>query len=90
VKGDAVNSTVSVKRLKFFKREQLMYGANEAADVGEPEWPRFIRITDIRDDGSLYNEDRRSLPPVVAAPYLLEDGDLLFARSGATVGKTFL
>lgn len=78
------------KRLKFFRREAFMYGANEVADLGEPDWPRYIRITDIKDDGSLYDEDRRSLPPDVAVPYLLEDGDLLFARSGATVGKAFL
>ena len=84
------NGGLAVRRLKFFKREPFMYGANEAAELGEPDWPRFVRITDIRDDGTLYEEDRRSLPPSVAAPYLLEEGDLLFARSGATVGKTFL
>ena len=31
----------------------------------------------------------RSLPEDIAKPYLLVDGDILFARSGATVGKTF-
>jgi len=29
------------------------------------------------------------LPEHLAAPYILQDGDVLFARSGATVGKTF-
>lgn len=49
---------------------------------------RYIRITDINEDGTL-NED------IVSADgydnqYLLQDGDFLIARSGNTVGKTFL
>ena len=78
-----------VKRLKFLARRSLMYGANEAADDDNPNNPRFIRITDINDDGTLREDTFRSLPYEIAAPYLLEKGDILFARSGATVGKTF-
>lgn len=78
-----------VRRLKFTAKEPLQYGANEAAELDDPEWPRYIRITDIKDDGTLHEDTFRSLPPEVAEPYLLEDGDLLLARSGATVGKTF-
>jgi type I restriction enzyme S subunit len=32
----------------------------------------------------------KSLPPDKADGYYLDEGDVLFARSGATVGKTFL
>jgi type I restriction enzyme, S subunit len=78
-----------VRRLKFTAKEPLMYGANEAAELDDPEFPRYIRITDVKDDGTLYDETFRSLPPEVAAPYLLKDGDILLARSGATVGKSF-
>jgi len=78
-----------VKRLKFLMTEPLKYGANEAAELTDPELPRYIRITDIRDDGILRDDTFRSIPEDVAAPYLLSEGDLLFARSGATVGKTF-
>jgi len=77
------------KRLKFLVSEPLAYGANEAAELIDPELPRFIRITDIRDDGKLRDDTFRSLPREIATPYLLKDGDLLFARSGATVGKAF-
>lgn len=49
-----------------------------------------MRITDIADDGTLKPDTFRSLPPEVAQPYLLKDGDLLFARSGATVGKSVM
>ena len=78
-----------VRRLKFTASEPLQYGANEAAELDDPECPRYIRITDIKEDGTLHEDTFRSLPPEVAEPYLLEDGDLLLARSGATVGKTF-
>ena len=56
----------------------------------EPDLPRYIRITDFNTNGSLRSDTFRSLPEDKAAGYYLEDGDLLFARSGATVGKTFL
>ena len=77
-----------VKRRKFLTCKSLMYGANEAADDDNPDNPRYIRITDIRDDGTLRDDTFRSLPYEIAAPYLLENGDILFARSGS-VGRTF-
>lgn len=78
-----------VEPLKRFLREPLMYGANQASDDDTPGNPRFVRITDVADDGSLRDDTFRSLPPAVAEPYLLVDGDILLARSGATVGKSF-
>ena len=77
-----------VKRLKFLTRKPLMYGANEAADDDNPNNPRYIRITDINDNGDLREDTFRSLPYEIAEPYLLEKGDILFARSGS-VGRTF-
>ena len=77
-------------RLKFVSKEPLEYGANEAALDDDPSFPRFVRITDIDENGNLIDETYRSLDPTIAEPYLLHDGDILFARSGATVGKTFL
>jgi type I restriction enzyme S subunit len=77
-------------RLKFLAAEPMAYGASEPSEFAVPSHPRFIRITDIDDDGSLRDDTFRSLEPDVATPYLLRRGDLLFARSGATVGKTLL
>ncbi len=51
--------------------------------------PRYIRITDFGDDGKLRNDTFKSLPFKTAKDFFLKDGDILFARSGATVGKTF-
>lgn len=66
------------------------YGAGEAGVERENDaTPRYIRITDIDENGEL-------LPGLgmtaakVESQYLLRDGDLLFARSGNTVGKCYL
>lgn len=85
-----IPSDWTISRLKMLLVEPLTYGANAAADDATVGHPRYVRITDIDQNGSLRKDTFRSLPPEVAAPYLLKEGDLLFARSGATVGKTFM
>lgn len=77
-------------RLKHLLKEPLMYGANESSESEDITLPRFVRITDIKDDGTLRDDTFKSLPYEVAKPYLLEGGDVLFARSGATVGKSVI
>jgi len=77
-------------KLKRVLEEKLKYGANESGDLDNPDDPRYIRITDFDDDGTLRDDTFKSLPPEIAKEYLLSEGDILFARSGATVGKTFI
>lgn len=79
----------SVLRLRHLIKGRLMYGANESAELDDANLPRYIRITDFGDDGKLRDDTFRSLPVESAKDYYLTDGDILFARSGATVGKTF-
>ena len=76
--------------LKRLLREPLTYGLNEAAELEERDLPRYLRITDFDDDGNLREDTFRSLPREIAREALLEPSDVLFARSGATVGKTFM
>jgi type I restriction enzyme S subunit len=78
-----------IKKLKYLVEGSLKYGANESAELEDTNLPRYIRITDFGDDGKLKDDTFKSLPFEIAKDYLLEDGDILFARSGATVGKTF-
>lgn len=79
-----------VVHLKRILRERMQYGANEPAESDYTTYPRYIRITDITANGELRPETFKSLEPSKAKDYLLDKGDVLFARSGATVGKTFL
>lgn len=76
--------------MKYFLKENMSYGANESAESDDRSYPRYIRITDITDDGDLRDETFKSLSPEKAKDYMLNPGDILFARSGATVGKTYL
>lgn len=78
-----------VKKLKFIIKSKLQYGANESGDTYDENLPRYIRITDFSNSGTLSEKNKLSLPWGKANNYLLKDGDILFARSGATVGKTY-
>ena len=79
-----------VARLKHVLSEAMKYGANETGVEYSSEMPRYIRITDISLDGKLKDTGKLSLPNNVAKEYILKDKAILFARSGATVGKTFI
>ena len=79
-----------IVHLKRVLKEKMQYGANEPAESDDTSYPRYIRITDITANGELRPETFKSLEDEKAKDYLLEKGDVLFARSGATVGKTFL
>lgn len=68
-------------------KEGPSYGAN-VKGCSIDNGCRYIRITDINDDGSL-NKDI-AYPERIDNRYLLKENDFLIARSGATVGKTFL
>ena len=73
-------------RLKDISEEKLAYGSGASAI--EFSGLRYIRITDIDTYGNLKPEKKS--PSQFDEKYLLNTGDILFARSGATVGKTFL
>ena len=87
--GD-IASPFYVFRLKHLLRAPLQYGANESGILYEEGLPRYIRITDISLDGRLKNSGALSLTEEAAKGYILNDNDVLFARSGATVGKAFI
>ena len=67
------------------------YGVNAAATTFSENLPRFIRITDIDEDGNLISNDLVSIDLNGSdSSCRLRRGDLLFARTGNTVGKTYL
>lgn len=76
-------------RLKWLLSNPLQYGASETGVPYNAALPRYIRITDISMEGKLKNTEMLSLSEKSATGYILSDEDILFARSGATVGKAF-
>lgn len=68
----------------------INYGYTESAS-SNPVGPRFLRITDIQDD--CVNWDSVPYCKIESADlpkYRLASGDIVFARTGATTGKSFL
>lgn len=68
------------------------YGLNAAATEYDGK-NKYLRITDIDDATHEFLKSDLTTPLAdlaISADYLLEEGDLLFARTGASVGKTYL
>ena len=69
--------------------KSILYGVSESAKTKGKY--KLLRITDIQNNRvdwdsvpfTDFDEDKVS-------PYLLNDGDIVFARTGATVGKSYL
>lgn len=77
--------------LKSILKSQPQYGSNSAGrDFDEEDEYRYIRITDIDQYGNLLEDEKKSTDIDNEAKYELKDNDFLFARSGNTVGKSFL
>ena len=72
----------------------IEYGLNAAAKAFDGIH-KYLRITDIDDSSRLFLTDKLSSPDVNFTEedyenYKLQKNDLLFARTGASVGKTYL
>lgn len=86
--GTIDDPKVEVKKLIDVSLASGQYGSNTPATKYHKGSPRYIRITDINDDGSL-NDDIKGAEEI-DLKYKLAIGDIVFARTGATVGKTYL
>jgi type I restriction enzyme S subunit len=65
-----------------------MYGVNESAQ--REGTYKLLRITDIQNDSVDWNLVPYTNYSGIVEPYFLQKGDIVFARTGATVGKSFL
>ena len=68
------------------------YGLNASAKEFDGK-NKYIRITDIDDESRMFLSDDITSPDTdltLADRFKLEAGDILFARTGASVGKTYL
>ncbi len=68
------------------------YGLNAAAKEFDG-LNKYLRITDIDDVSRVFREDDLTSPDTdlsAAGNYQLHNGEILFARTGASVGKSFI
>lgn len=78
-------------QLKKLLLKAPQYGAGESSVTRKSyQEPRYIRITDIDSNGIVNSKELGATANNIEDKYILNDGDILFARSGATVGKTYL
>lgn len=66
------------------------YGINAPAIAYSPQKPRYIRITDITEAGTYSKRSPASVEDVNIDRYYLKENDIVLARTGASVGKSYL
>ena len=79
------------ERLKNVLLCKPQYGAAESGIArNDSQSPRYLRITDIDEYGQISHDELGATANTIEEQYILQENDLLIARSGATVGKAYL
>lgn len=78
------------KPLGQLLRRPPRYGINAAAVPLGPGVATYVRITDIDEDGRFAPDPKVGVAHPKASNYQLAPGELVFARTGASVGKSYL
>lgn len=66
------------------------YGLNAPAVSYSNDLPTYLRITDIDEDGRFLSDSKVSVDFPVKDDDYLEEGDIVIARTGASVGKSYI
>lgn len=86
----ASHANFPLSRVANLLRRRPQYGANERGiDRIDDSQVRYIRITDVDGVGRLV-PGLGATAEVIDSRYLLNDGDILLARSGNTAGKSYM
>lgn len=85
-----IPSDWEVKKLGEITLIKGDYGINAAACDFDIDLPAYLRITDIDDDGYFNSEKKKSVNDINSNSFYLSKNDLVFVRTGATVGKSYL
>lgn len=80
----------SVEKLGSCLLESPSYGINAPAVPYSESLPVYIRITDITESGKFSPDNIASVDGNNIERYFLANGDIVFARTGASVGKSYL
>lgn len=66
------------------------YGINAPSVKYSDNLPTYLRITDISDDGKFISSWKTSVKHIDSSKFQLKSGDIVFARTGASVWKSYL
>ena len=84
------NKDYEKKSLNSISLGKGEYGSGAKAGDYKENLPRYVRITDINENGTLNDNFSSPLNEKKIEKYSLNYGDIIFARTGATVGKTYM
>lgn len=85
------NSLYPKVKLKDVLVCKPQYGASEPGiPRSSIKEPRYIRITDIDENGLISHDELGATAKIIEDKYILCENDILIARSGATVGKAYI
>lgn len=73
-----------------FAEESGQYGVPYSAEEFDKNKYRYLRISDISDDGHLLDDDLKSVSGDNLENYLLSENDIVFARTGNSTGRSYL
>ena len=83
-----MNKKIKLKEL-CIEDEWGKYGIPASAEKFDVNKTRYLRITDISEDGELLNNDIKSVSAHDIDKYILKEGDIVFARTGNSTGKSY-
>ena len=75
--------------LKDLSKGKGEYGIGASAIPFDKDKLTYLRITDINDDGTLNKSGLTSVDAVDASKYLLDNNDIVFARTGNSTGRSY-
>lgn len=85
--SDSLGQVISLSDVSIDGRGS--YGIGASAVPYSEELYTYLRITDIKDDGTLNLQDLKSVDDEKACDYLLKPNDMVFARTGASTGRNY-
>ncbi len=77
-------------KLKRLVAIPVTTGTGAEAQEYDPNELRYIRISDFDKDGRIIEDRRASIPYSVGKDFILQNGDILVAVTGGTVGKSMM
>lgn len=77
------------KLSELSKDNKGTYGIGASAVKYSKDLYTYLRITDIKEDGSLDYKNLKSVDDKNAEKYILKKGDIVFARTGNSTGKAY-
>ena len=80
---------MNLVKLKNISIGQGNYGIGAAAVDYKSNLYKYLRITDINEDGTINENELKSVEDINAKDYLLKENDICFARTGNSTGKSF-